>query len=108
MALPPGGGGVSGTPGGNPPDGAAQPGTGTAPTGGATDVKPRIDVDEARLDLGLTSFSVFGGISIWSVPAATLGVPGILLIIWVSLQAIGAMAWIPAVKRLRGDEPTTT
>jgi hypothetical protein len=44
---------------------------------------------------------------IWSVPAATLGVPGILLIVWVALQAVGALAWIPAVKRLRGDEDPT-
>lgn len=105
--VPPGGGGGSGSPGDNGPPGATPPGTDTAPPGGASDVTPRIDVDEARLDLGLTGFGVFGGISVWSVPAATLGVPGILLIIWVSLQAIGALAWIPAVRRLRGDEPTT-
>ena len=105
--VPPGGGGGSGPPGDNGQVGALPPGTGTAPTGGATDGTPRIDVDEVRLNLGLTSFGVFGGISIWSVPAATLGVPGILLIIWVSLQAIGALAWIPAVRRLRGDEPAT-
>ena len=47
---------------------------------------------------------LLAGVEIWSVPAATLGVPGILLIVWVALQAVGALAWIPAVKRLRGDE----
>ena len=60
--------------------------------------------DEPQLDLGATGMDVLAGIEIWSVPAATLGVPGILLIVWVALQAGGALAWIPAVRRLRGDE----
>ncbi len=59
---------------------------------------------EPQLDLGAMEIDLLAGVEIWSVPAATLGVPGILLIVWVALQAVGALAWIPAVKRLRGDE----
>jgi hypothetical protein len=64
---------------------------------------PTVAFDEQQLDLGSMDVDLLGGVEIWSVPAATLGVPGILLIIWVGLQAVGALAWIPAVRRLRGD-----
>ena len=47
---------------------------------------------------------LLAGVETWVVPAATLGVPGLLLLLWVALQAVGALAWIPAVRRLRGDE----
>jgi hypothetical protein len=85
-------------------DGTTVDGTG-APV--ATD-GPRIAIAEPRLDLGSLGVDLLAGIEIWSVPAATLGVPGVLLLIWVALQAIGALAWIPAVKRLRGDEEGQT
>jgi hypothetical protein len=65
---------------------------------------PSIAIAEPRLDLGSLRVDLLAGAEIWSVPAATLGVPGILLLIWVALQSVGALAWIPAVKRLRGDE----
>jgi Bacterial Ig domain len=65
---------------------------------------PSIAIAEPRLDLGSFGVDLLAGAEIWSVPAATLGVPGVLLLIWVALQAVGALAWIPAVKRLRGDE----
>jgi len=38
------------------------------------------------------------------VPAAAIAVPGIILLIWLGLQTIGALAWIPAVRRLRGRD----
>jgi hypothetical protein len=57
--------------------------------------------------VGTTGTGFGSGLGVWSVPAATLGVPGILLIVWVALQTIGALAWIPAVRRLRGDEAPT-
>jgi hypothetical protein len=64
---------------------------------------PSVAFDEQQLDLGSMDVDLLGSAEIWSVPAATLGVPGLLLIIWVGLQAVGALAWIPAVRRLRGD-----
>ena len=65
---------------------------------------PRIAFTESHLGFGSMEIDLLAGVEIWSVPAATLGVPGILLLVWVALQAVGALAWIPAVKRLRGDE----
>jgi len=65
---------------------------------------PTIAFDEQGLALGAMDVDLLGSVEIWSVPAATLGVPGLLLIIWVGLQAVGALAWIPAVRRLRGDD----
>jgi hypothetical protein len=68
------------------------------------DATPRVVFEEPQLDLGSMGVDLFAGVNVWSVPAATLGVPGILLIAWVTLQAAGALAWIPAVKRLSGGE----
>jgi hypothetical protein len=101
VSVPPPTGG-----GGNP---GKPPAPDVAPAGDAAGAgqpisAPRIGFDDGELDLGLAGGGTLGDIGVWSVPAATLGVPGILLIVWVALQAVGALAWIPAVRRLRGDE----
>jgi hypothetical protein len=80
---------------------------GGPPSGGTTSfapMAPHVAFEEAQLDLGSMEVDLLSGIEVWSVPAATLGVPGILLLVWVGLQAVGALAWIPAVKRLRGED----
>jgi hypothetical protein len=33
-----------------------------------------------------------------------VGVPGLLVVLWVALQTVGALAWVPAVRRLRGED----
>ena len=60
--------------------------------------------DPDRLDLQTGSFGILSGFQVWAVPAATIGVPGLLMLLWVALQVGGGLAWIPAVKRLRGNE----
>ncbi len=41
----------------------------------------------------------------WVVPGAAVGVPGLLVVLFVGLQAAGALAWIPAVRRMgEGDD----
>jgi hypothetical protein len=60
--------------------------------------------DQARLEIGLGGVDILAGAEVWAVPAATIGVPGLLILLWVMLQAVGAVAWIPAVRRLRGDD----
>ncbi len=71
---------------------------GRAPGSGAE--PPPIDgmntaVTTAFLQLGLAS---------WSVPAMVVGVPGLLVVLVVALQAIGGAAWLPVARRgLRGD-----
>ncbi len=97
--LPPPGGGSAGGGGG---------GGGAPAVAPVANDAPRVAFEEAQLDLGSMDVDLLAGIEVWSVPAATLGVPGILLLVWVALQAGGALAWIPAVKRLRGDEESPT
>lgn len=70
-----------------------------APAGGIHAVAAVADV--ATFDLG--QLGLVGGVTIWVVPAAVLGVPGALVIAWVMLQAIGVLAWVPAMRRLRGE-----
>ncbi|HYI67618.1 MAG TPA: Ig-like domain-containing protein [Candidatus Limnocylindrales bacterium] len=67
---------------------------------------PSVVFDERRIDLAGASVGLLGGIEIWAVPAATIALPGLLVLIWVALQAAGAIAWVPAARRLKGkDDP---
>lgn len=65
---------------------------------------PQIAPERVPIRLGGGSLSVLDGFGTWSVPAAVVGVPGLLVVLWVTLQTVGALAWIPAVRRLRGDD----
>lgn len=56
------------------------------------------------LGMGLNILAMLDGPFVWFVPGAAVGVPGLLVIVFVSLQAVGAMAWIPAMRRLGGDD----
>ena len=80
-------------------DGAAPP-TGRIlaepPVGGGTDPAP--------VPVGLGALGLLASIDIWIVPGLLLGVPGLLVVAFVALQAVGALAWIPAIRRLRGQE----
>lgn len=58
----------------------------------------------APMPLALGALGLLGSIDIWIVPGLLLGVPGLLVVAFVILQAVGAMAWIPAIRRLRGEE----
>lgn len=87
--------------------GSASPSSGgsAGPGGGDPESRlPSVRFDEARLDLSGASVGFLAGIEIWAVPAATMAVPGVLVLIWVALQGAGAMAWMPAVRRLRREE----
>jgi hypothetical protein len=64
----------------------------------------RVSYDRARLDLQTGPLGLLTGFQVWAVPAATLGVSGLLVLLWVALQVIGGLAWMPAVRRLRGKE----
>ena len=43
-----------------------------------------------------------GGVIAWTYPALALSVPGMLLMLAVIGQAVGAFAWIPIVRRTLG------
>jgi hypothetical protein len=57
---------------------------------------------DARVGLELTG--ILDADFVWFVPAASVGVPGLLVILWVVLQAFGGLAWIPAVRRMGKEE----
>ena len=81
----------------------ASPGAG-AVGGPPSSQAPRVAPDPGAITIGPGTLNVLDGIGTWSVPAAVVGVPGLLVVLWVALQTVGALAWIPAVRRLRGDE----
>jgi hypothetical protein len=58
-------------------------------------------------ELGVGPFSLLIDAGAWFVPAAVIGGPGLLVILFVALQMAGAAAWIPAVRRLRGERVTS-
>jgi hypothetical protein len=60
--------------------------------------------DPGPVQVGGAGLTVLDGFDTWSVPAAVVGVPGLLVVLWVALQTVGALAWIPAVRRLRGED----
>ena len=64
------------------------------------------NAEAASLDLG--DIGLLGGMTVWVVPAAVIGVPGALVIAWVILQALGVLAWVPAMRRLRGEPRAVT
>jgi hypothetical protein len=49
---------------------------------------------------GLDMLALLDNPFTWFVPAAVVGLPGLVVILFVALQAIVAAAWIPAVRRL--------
>ncbi|MDQ2689957.1 MAG: hypothetical protein M3Y29_06760, partial [Chloroflexota bacterium] len=48
--------------------------------------------------------ALLASVSLYAVPAAAIAVPGVIILVWVALQTVGALAWIPAVRRLRGRD----
>jgi hypothetical protein len=66
-----------------------------APNGGAR---------AEAIPLALGPLGLLGTIDVWIVPGLLYGVPGILLLLFVVAQAGGAAAWLPAIRRLRGDD----
>jgi hypothetical protein len=101
-------------PSGTPSAGAAGPGGSTrsdsgpdAPAGpgpnGTDQVPPGVSVVEPPLELGSGTISVLAGLETWAVPAAVISGPGLLVLLWIALQATGAALWIPAARRLRDD-----
>jgi len=102
--LPPGfvgGGPGAGTVGGGSAGSASGPGAPGAPVGdgrlvvGGADAPP-ID--------GLTDMNVVGldGLVTWAVPSLALSVPGLLLVLAVIAQTLGATAWLPVARRWLG------
>jgi hypothetical protein len=86
---------------GPPPD--QPPGTGNDPVG-VIQLVPESARGFDGLGVGLGIGDLLADVHVWSVPAVAIGVPGLLLIAWVALQAGGVLVWVPAVRRMRGDD----
>jgi hypothetical protein len=89
----PSGGGGAGIGPGSGPDGDGQTGGGLRLEYG----------NRGPLDLGSSLGDVVGSFDTWAVPAATIGASGLLVILFVALQAGGTLIWVPAMRRLRGE-----
>jgi hypothetical protein len=96
--------GTTGGPGTPSTGGSGSGGTADPGNGDPESRLPSIRFDERRLDLGGATVGLFAGVEIWAVPAATIALPGLLVLIWVALQSVGAIAWIPAVRRLQDED----
>lgn len=92
-----------------PSSSAEEPLPGGSVNGGGTEVQLAPLDDSARgvigdLGMGLDVMWQLDAPFVWFVPSAAVGVPGLLLVAFVVLQAVGALAWIPAVRRMGGDD----
>lgn len=108
----------AGAPGSATPTPAGDPSPSSSADAGSGSVQPPAEVPRGELPLwipgdaeaadvpiSLGAWGLVGSIDIWIVPGLILGVPGMLVVAFVMLQAAGALAWIPVVRRLRGEEP---
>ena len=80
-------------------NGPLPPSPGDPPEGGLTAWGGgRIDAS------GLDAISFMDNGFAWFIPGFAAGVPGLLIILVLLLQMAAGSAWLPAVRRLRGDQ----
>jgi hypothetical protein len=85
-----------------PPAGTA-PGGGTS-AGGTAGAPAAVRLEPQELTLDTQLLDILGTPQVWFVPAAAIGAPGLLVLLWVALQTVGTLAWIPSVRRMRGQD----
>ena len=71
-------------------------GTGSDHTGGGQPPQPASGLDGA---VSTTLQALPGGALAWTYPALITAVPGILVLLAIAAQMLGALAWIPIVRR---------
>ena len=59
-----------------------------------------MEIDQS---LVTSSLAALGGSLVWAVPSLVLMIPGLLLILAIVAQVVGAAAWMPVVRRSLGD-----
>ena len=65
---------------------------------------PESGAEGSAGEVSLGPLGVIDGIAVWAIPGAIVGGPGLLVILWVIFQTGVALAWIPAVRRMRGSD----
>jgi hypothetical protein len=63
-------------------------------------------VDAVPPEIAMPTLAMLDAPVTWVVPAAVIGVPGLLAILWVAAQALGAAILVPSVRRWDGDGRT--
>ena len=86
---------AAGRHGGSGSGGSGVPNLSIGPAAGGDPTKP-VSLGPVDVDLGL-SLEL-------AVPGVALVVPGLLLILAVLAQSLGALAWLPFVRRSLGDQ----
>jgi hypothetical protein len=99
---PPGPGGVVGAPPGSSAAGSSGPPGGAGP---GTDPALAIGHGPPPTIGGLTDVDVVGldAVIEWAVPSLAFTVPGLLLVLAVTAQMVGATLWLPVVRRWLGE-----
>lgn len=95
-------GGASASPGSAGPAGASSDSAGSGRAVLAV-ARPE-EAGDGTPEVSLGPLGVVDGLTVWAIPGAVVGGPGLLVILWVALQAGVAAAWIPAVRRMRGQD----
>lgn len=97
-------GSSDGSAGGSGPDASPAGGTGSAPVavgaGGLGLQTAARDSDWLQADLTVA----LDVSQLWVVPAAVIGGPGLVVLLWIAAQAVAGGIWLPAARRLRGDD----
>ena len=81
----------------------AAPPSASGPPASVGRMAPLTDRETSSIGLGTEVFALLEGPLVWFVPSAVMGGPGLLILLFVALQAGGALAWIPAVRRMSGE-----
>ena len=68
---------------------------------------PAVRLKPEQLELNIELGNALGGSQVWFVPAAAIGAPGLLVLLWVALQTVGTLVWVPFVRRMRGQDDRT-
>jgi hypothetical protein len=102
--IPTGSADLGPAPSGTPSPSAAAPGSDPTLPGAGGPSGPDLGLNLPPAGLGVGTIGVLAGLEIWAVPAAVIGGPGLLFLLWIALQTAGATIWIPAARRLRDDD----
>ena len=86
------------------PSAANQGPTATTPSAGGGGGVPAVRLKPEDLELNAQLGDALVASQVWFVPAAAIGAPGLLVLLWVGLQTAGTLAWVPFVRRMRGQD----